>query len=82
MCCVASWRIPPSSFRREGAGLVPAFVMSHLAGNFLGRPDFIAWCPAPATAPSDWPGGWGAMMLYWTALPTDDTARLEETNDA
>ncbi|WP_294497353.1 glycerophosphodiester phosphodiesterase family protein [uncultured Gemmiger sp.] len=71
-----------SSFRREGAGLVPAFVMSHLAGNFLGRPDFIAWCPAPRNSAVRLARRLGAMMLYWTALPTDDTARLEETNDA
>ena len=70
------------SFRQEGAGAIPAFVMSHLAGNFLGRPDFIAWCPAPRNSAVRLVKALGAMMVYWTALPTDDTARLEENNDA
>ena len=70
------------SFRQEGAGALPAFVMSHLFGNFLGRPDFIAWCPAPRNSAVRLAKAPGAMIVYWTALPTDDTARLEDANDA
>ena len=70
------------SFRQEGAGALPAFVMSHLFGNFLGRPDFIAWCPAPRNSAVRLAKALGAMIVYWTALPTDDTARLEDANDA
>ena len=33
------------SYHKDGTGAVPAFAFSHLLGNFLGRPDFIAWCP-------------------------------------
>ena len=70
------------SYRDEGANPLHAFVMSHLLGNFLGRPDFIAWCPAPRNGAVKLARALGAMMVYWTALPTDDTAKLEADHDA
>lgn len=70
------------SYREEGANPLHAFVMSHLLGNFLGRPDFIAWCPAPRNGAVKLARALGAMMVYWTALPTDDTTKLEAGHDA
>ena len=70
------------SYREEGANPLHAFVMSHLLGNFLGRPDFIAWCPVPRNGAVKLAKALGAMMVYWTALPTDDTAKLEADHDA
>ena len=33
------------AYRKEGANPIHAFVISHCFGNFMARPDFIAWCP-------------------------------------
>lgn len=69
-------------FRSSGAKALPAFVMSHCLGNFLGRPDFIAWCPAPRNWVIRLNAALGAMMVNWTALPEYDTAKLEAGYDA
>ena len=70
------------SYRAEGARPLHAFAMSHLLGNVLGRPDFIAWCPAPRNGAVKLAKALGAMMVYWTALPADDAAKLEADHDA
>ena len=70
------------SYRKDGTHAVPAFVFSHLFGNFLGRPDFIAWCPAKRNWAVKLNAALGAMMVMWTALPEHDTAKLEAENDA
>ena len=70
------------SYRKDGTHAVPAFAFSHLLGNFLGRPDFIAWCPAKRNWAVKLNAALGAMMVMWTALPEHDTAKLEAENDA
>ena len=67
---------------RTGAHPVPAFVFSHCLGNFLGRPDFIAWCPEKRNWAVRLCARLGAMMVMWTALPEHDTQKLEAENDA
>lgn len=39
------------AYRKEGANPIHAFVISHCFGNFMARPDFIAWCPDNRTGP-------------------------------
>ena len=63
------------SYRKTGAHPVPAFVFSHCLGNFLGRPDFIAWCPEKRNWAVRLCARLGAMMVMWTALPEHDTDR-------
>ena len=70
------------SCHKDGTGVVPAFAFSHLLGNFLGRPDFIAWCPDERNWAVRLCARLGAMMVMWTALPEHDTAKLEADNDA
>ena len=70
------------SYRKEGMNPVPAYAFSHLFGNFLGRPDFIAWCPDDRNWAVRLCAKLGAMMVMWTALPEHDTAKLEADNDA
>ena len=70
------------SYRKTGAHPVPAFVFSHCLGNFLGRPDFIAWCPEKRNWAVRLCARLGAMMVMWTALPEHDTQKLEAENDA
>lgn len=70
------------SYRKTGAHPVPAFVFSHCLGNFLGRPDFIAWCPEKRNWAVRLCARLGAMMVMWTALPEHDTRKLEVENDA
>ena len=70
------------SYRKTGAHPVPAFVVSHCLGNFLGRPDFIAWCPEKRNWAVRLCARLGAMMVMWTALPEHDTRKLEAENDA
>ncbi|MEE0800128.1 MAG: glycerophosphodiester phosphodiesterase family protein [Gemmiger sp.] len=65
------------SYRAEGAGLLSAFCISHCLGNFLGRPDFIAWCPDQENWAVRLCRFLGAMMVMWTALPTYDSSALE-----
>ena len=55
---------------------------SHCLGNFLGRPDFIAWCPEKRNWAVRLCARLGAMMVMWTALPEHDTRKLEAENDA
>ncbi|MGN0974484.1 MAG: glycerophosphodiester phosphodiesterase family protein [Gemmiger sp.] len=69
-------------YRRNGALWLPAFALSHCAGNFLGRPQFIAWCPARRNGAIRHIARMGAMMVYWTALPGDDAEALQRENDA
>ena len=70
------------SYRKTGAHPVPAFVFSHCLSNFLGRPDFIAWCPEKRNWAVRLCARLGAMMVMWTALPEHDTRKLEAENDA
>ena len=70
------------SYRKTGAHPAPAFVFSHCLGNFLGRPDFIAWCPEKRNWAVRLCARLGAMMVMWTALPEHDTRKLEAENDA
>lgn len=69
-------------YRGEGAPAPYAYAVSHCFGNFLGRPHFIAWCPAKRNWAVRLCARLGAMMVMWTALPDHDRAALERDNDA
>lgn len=71
-----------NGYRSDGARALYAFTMSHCLGNFLGRPDFIAWCPEPQNGAVRLIAAMGAMMVNWTALPEHDTKKLESEYDA
>ncbi len=70
------------SYRHDGTHPVPAYVLSHCFGNFLGRPDFIAWCPDKRNWAVRLADALGAMPVMWTALPEHNTKQLEAENDA
>lgn len=70
------------SYRESGARPLHAFAMSHCLGNFLARPDFIAWCPEQQNWAVRLCARLGAMMVMWTALPEHDHAALERQYDA
>lgn len=69
-------------YRGEGAGVLQAFGISHCFGNWLGRPHFIAWCPAKRNWAVRLCAALGAMMVMWTALPSDDADARQAENDA
>ena len=68
--------------RREGAHPVHAFLTSHCFGNFLGRPDFIAWCPEGENWAVALCRAMGAMMVQWTILPEHDWQQRQGRYDA
>lgn len=70
------------AYRAQGAKWYEAFVISHCLGNFLGRPNFIAWCPEKRNTAIRLCAALGAMMVYWTAQPHDDPQRLQQHYDA
>lgn len=70
------------AYRKNGAGRVGAFLFSHCAFNFLCRPQFIAWCPAPPNGAVRLCRRLGAMLVNWTALPSHDHAALQKRYDA
>ena len=70
------------SYRHDGTKIIPAYALSHCFGNFLGRPDFIAWCPDKRNWAVRLAIAAGAMPVMWTALPEHDTQKLETDNDA
>lgn len=70
------------SYRHDGTHPIPAYVLSHCFGNFLGRPDFIAWCPDKRNWAVRLADALGAMPVMWTALPEHNTKQLEAENDA
>ncbi len=67
---------------RKTSRPVHAFALSHCLANAAARPQFIAWCPAKRNGAVRLCAALGAMMVYWTALPEDDAARLQRENDA
>lgn len=67
------------AYRKEGANPIHAFVISHCFGNFMARPDFIAWCPDKQNWAVRLCARLGAMMVMWTALPEHDQAALENS---
>lgn len=71
-----------AGYKGSGSNWLSAFVMSHCFGNLLARPQFLAWCPAKRNLFVRAIAKMGAMMVYWTALPQDDAARLQRENDA
>lgn len=70
------------SYCNEGAHPIHAFVISHCFGNFMARPDFIAWCPEKQNWAVRLCDRLGAMMVMWTALPEHDQSALEKQYDA
>lgn len=69
-------------YRGEGAAPLHAYAISHCFGNWMGRPHFIAWCPAKRNWAVRLCAALGAMMVMWTALPDDNAAAREAENDA
>ena len=57
------------AYRKEGANPIHAFVISHCFGNFMARPDFIAWCPDKQNWAVRLCARLGAMVLN-TAAPS------------
>lgn len=68
--------------RRLGVHPVNAFLISHCFGNFLGRPDFIAWCPEKENGAVALCRAMGAMMVQWTILPEQDRQACQRRYDA
>lgn len=71
-----------AAYRKNGSKFLNAFVLSHVLGNVLARPHFIAWCPAKRNWAVRLCRAMGAMLVYWTALPQDNAAALQQQNDA
>ena len=68
--------------RALGVHPVHAFLISHCFGNFLGRPDFIAWCPEKENGAVAFCRTMGAMMVQWTILPEHDRRTCQQRYDA
>lgn len=69
------------SNREEGAHPLHAYLLSHCFGNFLGRPDFIAWCPEKENWGVALCRLLGAMMVQWTILPDHDHVARQRRYD-
>ena len=65
-----------ASFCKDGDSLVGSFVLSRCLGNFLARPQFIAWGPNPKNAAVRLIEAFGPMKVFWTARPGMDHAAL------
>ena len=65
-----------ASFRKDGSSLIGSFVLSRCMGNFLARPQFIAWGPNPKNAAVRLIEAFGPMKVFWTARPGTDHAAL------
>lgn len=65
-----------ASFRKDGSSLIGSFVLSRCMGNFLARPQFIAWGPNPKNAAVRLTEAFGPMKVFWTARPGMDHAAL------
>lgn len=70
-----------ASFRKDGDSLLGAFVLSRCLGNFLARPQFIAWGPDPKNAAVRFVEGFGPMRVFWTARPGMDHEALTRQYD-
>lgn len=70
------------AYRKEGTKPWNAYGISHCFCNFLGRPNFVAWCPARPNWAVRLNGRLGAMLVNWTALPENDQAALQKQYDA
>lgn len=68
--------------RKEGVRPVHAFLLSHAFGNFMGRPDFIAWCPDRENWAIALCRLLGAMMVQWTMVPELDWQEQQQRYDA
>lgn len=58
------------------------FLLSRCIGNFLARPQFIAWGPGPKNLLVKFIEGLGAIKIRWTVHPEDDPATLQQQYDA
>ncbi len=58
------------------------FLLSRCLGNFLARPQFIAWGPGPKNLLVRLAEGLGAMKVRWTIRPQDDPEGLAQQADA
>ena len=68
--------------RKLGVPPLHACLISHCCGNFLGRPDFIAWCPERENGAVALCRALGAMMVQWTILPQHDRKACQRRYDA
>lgn len=58
------------------------FLLSRCLGNFLARPQFIAWGPGPHNLLERLVCGLGPLRVRWTVHPQDDRQALLEEYDA
>lgn len=58
-----------------------AFALSRCLGNFLARPQFIAWGPRKKNVMVKLAEAFGPMKVFWTAHPDMDAAALEAEYD-
>lgn len=63
-------------------GAARGFVLSRCLGNFLARPQFIAWGPGPKNAVVRLAEGLGAMRVRWTVRPEDAPEAQQAACDA
>lgn len=67
---------------REGKTPAPvAFALSRCLGNFLARPQFIAWGPRKKNLMVKLAEAFGPMKVFWTAHPDMDAAALQAEYD-
>lgn len=69
-------------YSRKGLPLYQAIMMSRLLTNILAHPQFIAYRVGPKCLSVRVCEALGALRVCWTARPTDDHAKLTQTNDA
>lgn len=65
----------------KNAPPVLRFILSRCLGNCIARPHFIAWGPGPKNILVKLAERLGAMKIYWTAQPTQNTAALQADYD-
>lgn len=58
------------------------FLLSRCMGNFMARPQFIAWGPGPHNLLEKLVRGLGPLRVRWTVRPQDDRQALLEEYDA
>ena len=70
-----------AAFRKDGASAAGAFALSRCLGNFLARPQFIAWGPRPKNLAVRLAEAFGPVKIFWTARPGMDHAALTRDYD-
>lgn len=63
---------PCAGFRQGGMAAARAWALSRCLGNFLARPQFIAWGPGKKNLPVRLAEGFGALRVRWTVRPDEE----------